>query len=212
MTEILGNSSLIFSEDDIYVNIKKFRKTKNICFITGQSGSGKSTLAKLIMNTFHAKLVSLDVIDYKLFCGKIYSWDDLKLKCEVLYEYMRSTKKSLYYNTNVSKEIKEQNTIDFVEWISKQEGYFVVEGIQVCNVLLTQTKYRTYPVIFKGTSHLLSYIRACCREKSFKRLNFFKWYPYYREWKTMIDRTRKLVLTEDNYVCVNENDIKRIKF
>ena len=69
MTEILGNSSLIFSEDDMYVNIKKFRKTKNICFITEQSGSGKSTLAKLIMNTFHAKLVSLDVIDYKLLCS-----------------------------------------------------------------------------------------------------------------------------------------------
>ena len=212
------NMPMVFSEDDVYCNMSKFRNPCNIIFVCGTSGSGKSTLSKHLSNIHNATYVSLDHIMFWLN-RKPRSDMDIRLFDPTLYEYY--TENAIPFDELVklcnSKDEKffdyaKSRILDYIEWMSKQDEQFIVEGIQTSWVY-DKDKFIAYPFVFKGTSMIKSWIRRAIREKDF----FYKFdlkiaLKWTSEWKRDVNRIRNAVMlkTTDIYtqkeVYINNGD------
>ena len=212
------NMPMVLSEDDVYCNMSKFRNPCNIIFVCGTSGSGKSTLSKHLSNIHNATYVSLDHIMFWLN-RKPRTDMDIRLFDPTLYEYY--TENAIPFDELVklcnSKDEKffdyaKRRILDYIEWMSKQDEQFIVEGIQTSWVY-DKDKFIVYPFVFKGTSMIKSWIRRAIREKDF----FYKFdlkiaLKWTSEWKRDVNRIRNAVMlkTTDIYtqkeVYINNGD------
>ena len=213
------NMPMVFSEDDVYCNMSKFRNPCNIIFVCGTSGSGKSTLSKHLSNIHNATYVSLDHIMFWLN-RKPRTDMDIRLFDPTLYEYY--TENAIPFDELVklcnSKnderffDYAKSRILDYIEWLSKQDEQFIVEGIQTSWVY-DNDKFIVYPFVFKGTSMIKSWIRRAIREKDF----FYKFdlkiaLKWTSEWKRDVNRIRNAVMlkTTDIYtqkeVYINNGD------
>ena len=215
-----NNMPMVFSEDDVYCNMSKFRNPYNIIFVCGTSGSGKSTLSKYLSDVHNATYVSLDHImfwinrkprtdmEVKLFDPTIYKYYKEKgILFDELVEICNSKNRKFF-------DYAKNRILDYIEWLSNQDEQFIIEGIQTSWVY-NKNKFIVYPFIFKGTSMIKSWIRRAMREKDF----FYKFdlkiaLKWSSEWKRDINRIRNAVMlkTTDIYtrkeVYVNNETAK----
>ena len=167
-----NNMPMVFSEDDVYCNMSKFRNPYNIIFVCGTSGSGKSTLSKYLSDVHNATYVSLDHImfwinrkprtdmEVKLFDPTIYKYYKEKgILFDELVEICNSKNRKFF-------DYAKNRILDYIEWLSNQDEQFIIEGIQTSWVY-NKNKFIVYPFIFKGTSMIKSWIRRAMREKDF---------------------------------------------
>src|SRR5574344_350353 len=159
------NENMFFNSDDVYYNIDNWNKDNNILLITGLSGSGKSTLAREISKENNAILISLDNVshyiirDDKKYKTK-YSEDEIKI-----LEIFSSKYNDIQFN------IQFNNFFDFIFDYAKDndDKLFILEGIQIINKNMCKfIKDNNIPIIIKGTSATLSFIRQIKRSLSVK--------------------------------------------
>lgn len=213
------NMPMVFSEDDVYCNMSKFRNPCNIIFVCGTSGSGKSTLSKHLSNIHNATYVSLDHIMFWLN-RKPRTDMDVRLFDPTLYEYYTENAipfdelVKLCNSKNDEKffDYAKSRILDYIEWMSKQDEQFIVEGIQTSWVY-DKDKFIAYPFVFKGTSMIKSWIRRAIREKDFfYRFDLKIALKWTSEWKRDVNRIRNAVMlkTTDIYtqkeVYINNGD------
>lgn len=200
------NESILINEKDIYYNKDKFDSGEiNLCFITGLSGSGKSTMGR--------DMQSNGVENYELddlwIAADRFTFDDLKKYGDLIYSYFTGEGKKFY---KTLKEVKDEQISSseyedkmfpgFVHYAMKyakahNDRKFVLNGVWLYNEKwFTPDEFKDYAFYIKGTSMIISHIRASKRDSKdagseFKqRLDFIK--RVTREWKWEIIDERSI--------------------
>ena len=177
------NEKYLTNEPDIFYNKDKFESGKiNLCFITGLIGSGKSTMAQY-MEKKNIEKYELDDV----FFNKIkFSMDNLKEYGDLIYSFFKTTGKKFYY----TKEDVENGNIkpyngdydkdlinEFIKYSinyskSHKDRKFIIEGIWLYKYIDPQL-LKDYAVYIKGTSVLISALRAGKRSENKDKINDF---------------------------------------
>lgn len=163
----------VMNEKDIYYNKDKFDSGEiNLCFITGHSGSGKSTMGNSMQkdNVEHYDLD--DVVANKMH----FTMSNLKQYGDLIYSFFSGSGKKYFYTPDDVKSGKvkevdfyeEQLIDDFVDYAIKyakshKNIKFVLEGVWLYE-FVEPSKLKDYAVYIKGTSALISTIRAASRD------------------------------------------------
>lgn len=197
--EIQVNESKIFNEPDIYYNKDKFDKgLTNICFITGLSGSGKSTMAVNMANG--KKNVEWIMLDDLLCVKKHFTMKNLQEYGDLIYSFFKGPGKKWYiddkelgkkFDGEYDGHYEDQMYPEFVhyamEWAKKHKNKkYILEGVWLFCVngennphpeergkpWFDPKEFKPYALYVKGTSILVSYIRAAKRDSA----DAGKWY------------------------------------
>ena len=159
------NENLIFNEKDLEINLDKFEnKESNVLLITGFSGSGKSTLANSLASKYNCTHYELDCLDF-------YLSGDMSIKDAignedglVAFINKKNLKPGLNLNNNKLNELYREYIKFLINWCKKQKGKFIIEGLQIYEVYEEGDTFITScPIIIKGTSGIVSAIRAAKR-------------------------------------------------
>lgn len=154
---------------DIYYNKNKFDSGEiNLCFITGQSGSGKSTLGERITKEF----IQLDDV----ITNFNFSDADLKEYGNLISKFFNQNKKYRLKNKDdIDSNGKDGDFLismikDFISFSisyakSHKDEKIVIEGVELY-WLDKPEMLKDYAVYIKGTSALISAIRAAKRDSS----------------------------------------------
>lgn len=187
------------SEDDIYCNFDKFERGEtHVCFVTGVSGSGKSTLSKKLARKYNANYIELDIIMYALdkmrerAGGKDQARKRLREEHPWIYEWIMNThqdeetwpkltsEKMSTYDFHINK------TMELIDWLRQTKGWstgkppkFIIDGVDLVNIIPMRMEYTEYPFIFKGTSKIKAALRRAQREGGLKN--------YYSDVKGIIE-------------------------
>lgn len=163
------NENYLKNNKDLYLNVEDWKPyNKNILLITGLSGSGKSTLSRNIAIINNAILISLDKVSHYIKNNDKYEISHTEDELDILNKFSNK------YN---SKDYDTQfnNFFDFIfEYADKnKDKLFILEGIQIisknmCNYI----KENNLPIIIKGTSATLSFIRQIKRSISIKSFKY----------------------------------------
>lgn len=206
VNESVLNESILINEKDIYYNKDKFDSGEiNLCFITGLSGSGKSTMGR-DMQSHGVENYELD--DLWIVADR-FTFDDLKKYGDLIYSYFTGEGKKFY---KALKEVKDEQIPSseyedkmfpgFVHYAMKyakahNDRKFVLNGVWLYNEKwFTPDEFKDYAFYIKGTSMIISHIRASKRDSKdagseFKqRLDFIK--RVTREWKWEIIDERSI--------------------
>lgn len=165
----------VFNTEDIYYNKEKFDSGRtNLCFITGQSGSGKSTMGKAMSSDPTVEWYEMDdVVTNKIE----FTMEQLKEYGGLIYTFFKGPGKKYYYTkedikAGRAKEVEglyeDRLVNDFVDYAisyakSHKDKKFVLEGIWLYRYV-NPRKLTSYAVYIKGTSALVSTIRAAKRD------------------------------------------------
>lgn len=175
--EMIGEGYLL-NKKDIYYNKDKFDSGEiNLCFITGHSGSGKTTMGRYMQSEKNVETYELD----DLIFNYNFSDDNLKEYGNLIYSFFKGvgkqfryhSKKELYDNhkwddTSVYNGYEFSIITSFVNYAIKyakshKNTKFVLEGIWI--YMFFEPKYfEDYAVYIKGTSVLISNLRAARRD------------------------------------------------
>lgn len=160
--------NMILNKKDLEINLDKFKNGKtNVLLVTGFSGSGKSTLAKQLASKYKCSHYELDCLDFYL--GKNMSLEDAIGNEDGLVAFIKKKKlepgKKL--NNDEAKELYREYIKFLISWCKKQDGKFIIEGLQIYEVYEDGDTFITScPMVIKGTSGLISAIRAAKRNNS----------------------------------------------
>lgn len=166
--------SILINEDDIYYNKNKFDSGEiNLCFITGLSGSGKSTMGKDMQS--HG-IEHYDMDDLQVIADH-FTLNDLKKYGDLIYSYFTGEGKKFYitYKELKDNQVPESEYEDklypgFVHYAMKyakvhKDKKFVLEGVWLYNKKwFTPEEFKDYAFYIKGTSMIISHIRAAKRD------------------------------------------------
>ena len=167
------DENLIFNEKDLEINLDKFEnKESNVLLVTGFSGSGKSTLANQLASKYNCIYYELDCLDFYL--NKSMTKEDAVGNEDGLVAFI--DKKKLqpgmdFNNKEISDLYREyiKFLIDYCK--SQKDKKFIIEGLQIYECYESGDTFITScPMIIKGTSGIISAIRAAKRNEG----NFFK--------------------------------------
>ena len=169
------SESFIFNNNDLEVNVDRFESGEsNVLLVTGFPGSGKTSLARTVAEKY-------DCTHYQLDCLSSYLFRDYTIDKAIeegedgLVAYLR-LKHSESGNEDELLIDKETNDVEgelireyikfLIDWCKKQPNRkFVIEGYQIYNTFQTGDFHITScPIIIKGTSSLVSAIRAAKRD------------------------------------------------
>lgn len=160
--------------EDIYYNKEKFDSGEiNLCFITGLSGSGKSTMARGMAKDTVEHYELDDVIANKVN----FTMQNFKDYGDLIYSFFNGVGKKYFVTAEDTKKDKSLVTwkdydkeliTDFVEHSMKyanshKSRRFIVEGIWLFKYV-QPAKLDKYAVYIKGTSGLVSMVRAMKRD------------------------------------------------
>jgi ribosomal protein S18 acetylase RimI-like enzyme len=187
----------VLNEKDIYYNKDKFDSGEiNLCFITGHSGSGKSTMARN-MEQDNIEWIGLDDVMYNKLG---YTLTELKTYSTLVYSFFTTTGKKYYYDQNdvekgIAKNIEDYDKKlinDFIDYAlnyakSHKNKKFILEGIWLYE-FIEPSKLKDSAVYIKGTSALISTIRAATRDSKNKFPDKEDKFARYGTW---LDRFRK---------------------
>ena len=198
--ESMLNESILFNDEDLYYNKDKFDSGEiNLCFITGHSGSGKTTMG----NEYKSKNTEVVNMDH-LLVGKKY-FPDLDSPHNNLVKSFFSKEGSKYYlDKEELRELKINQEYysdylknlfrDFVNYAKKyankeKNRKFIIEGIWlICSGLFKPQDFKDYAFYLKGTSLLISKIRADRRDnKGIIRFLTRNWKFYYIREKHILE-------------------------
>ena len=205
-TEVIESNNFLskdmntfISEDDIYCNFDKFEHGEtHVCFVTGISGSGKSTLSKKLARKYNANYIELDIVMYALdkmrerAGGKDKARQRLREEHPWIYEWIMNThqdeetwpkltsEKMSTYDFHINK------TMELIDWLRQTKGWstgkpprFIIDGVDLVNIIPMRLEYTEYPFIFKGTSKIKAALRRAQREGGLKN--------YYSDVKGIIE-------------------------
>lgn len=206
---IYGNlfldESYLINKKDILYNKEKFDSGEiNLCFVTGHSGSGKSTLAHKAEDGVTIEAYELDHIQA---VKDHFTMANLKEYGDLIYSYFNGPGKKFYVTNDelVEKKVpgSEYEDIlfpDFVHYAMRyakmhKDKKFYIEGVWLFRndehgkPWFTPEEFKDYAFYIKGTSMIISKIRAAKRDsydakdgksrvKAFFRQmkNKWKWY------------------------------------
>lgn len=176
VNESVLNESILINEKDIYYNKDKFDSGEiNLCFITGLSGSGKSTMGKDMQS--HG-IEHYDMDDLQVIADH-FTLDDLKKYGDLIYSYFTGEGKKFYitYKELKDNQVPESEYEDklfpgFVHYAMKyakthKDKKFVLEGVWLFQKKwFTPDEFKDYAFYIKGTSMIISHIRAAKRDSS----------------------------------------------
>lgn len=172
LKESVMTEGVILNDKDIYYNKAKFESGEtNLCFITGHSGSGKSTMAHGM------EKVEVYELDDVIWNKERYTIPEFKEYGDCIYSFFNGSGKKYYYTAEEVREGKhekfngnyEESLIkDFVNHaISYAKSHkninVVIEGVWLY-MFIEPSTLKDYAVYIKGTSGILSTIRAAKRE------------------------------------------------
>lgn len=153
----------LINEKDIQLNLELWKPgPHHVLFITGLSGSGKTTLAEEYEKKYHAQMFEMDGIEH----GYDSSKSDIIKRCAAnlpkYNEYLQH-----YDEPNAFSRYKEAiwDAFDYaMNWIVKDRSQlWIVEGIQIFDFFYPEN-IKGEPLIIKGTSTIMSAIRASKRD------------------------------------------------
>ena len=196
----LLNESILFNEKDIYYNKDKFDNGEiNLCFITGHSGSGKSTMAKDMERKKEIESYELDDCD---LIKDHFSMDNLKEYGDLYYSFFTGPGKKYYigkeetekWSNEESKEFWYNLINDIVHYAmqyakSHSNKKYVINGVQLFQNSFKPEEFKDYAFYIKGTSLIISHIRATKRDapddgsKLGKARNFVKNISRIKYWR-----------------------------
>lgn len=206
------NEGTIFNEKDIFYNKDKFDSGEiNLCFITGHSGSGKTTMAKNMADD-NTEVYELD----DLIANKThFTIEQMKEYGDLYYSYFTGRGKKFWYTIEDIKGGKAKSVgdnyevlllDDFIEYAksyvkSHRNKKYILEGIWLY-MYTDPSKLQDYAVYIKGTSKLVSDLRASKRDSNHlhRFLNVFKPSDAEKQIKKYRDYFKKLMRTEDDYL------------
>lgn len=176
VNESVLNESILINEKDIYYNKDKFDSGEiNLCFITGLSGSGKSTMGKDMQS--HG-IEHYDMDDLQVIADH-FTLNDLKKYGDLIYSYFTGEGKKFYitYKELKDNQVPESEYEDklfpgFVHYAMKyakahKDKKFVLEGVWLFQKKwFTPDEFKDYAFYIKGTSMIISHIRAAKRDSS----------------------------------------------
>lgn len=170
----LYNEAYIKNIKDIYYNKDKFDSGEiNLCFITGHSGSGKSTMA----HNAESKNIEVYELD-DIVANKLhFTLDNLKEYGDLIYSFFKGPGSKYYYDkedikNGTAEEYKgnyDKDLItDFVNYSIKyskshKDKKYILEGIWLYMYIKPES-LKDYAVYIKGTSKLISDLRAAKRD------------------------------------------------
>jgi uridine kinase len=203
------DSNLFLSEDDIYCNFWDFENKRiHYCFVIGFSGSGKTNLARNLAKKYKAEWVSLDVLLYDSRVHRmtekfVYGVQKQKLLAKYLKEtnidlsYMRDV---VYKETPEARRVMVETGRKFVDWlIYKNKEPVIIEGLDLIDIIPTNPSLYSAPIVFKGTSRLVSMFRRIQREKFKTPLDtIIRMIQWYKSDAHGIDYIRSIVMGEYN--------------
>ena len=213
------SESYLFNKKDIYWNKDKFDSCEiNLCFITGHSGSGKSTMGRDMQKNGieHYELDDLQLIKDH------FTMEQLKEYGDLIYSYFSGPGKKFYVDSNWIKEnnpteseYEDKLFPEFVHYSMKyakahKDRKFVIEGVWLLNTKwFNPSEFKDYAFYIKGTSMIISHIRAAKRDsenakdKSFIKRIAQNWKWYIRD-ERMISRFSKYFSGLENMKKINE--------
>lgn len=174
--EQIKAEATIFNSKDIFYNKDKFDSGEiNLCFITGHSGSGKSTMAGDMEKNGVEKYELDDVISNK----ENFTMANFKEYGDLIYSFFAGPGKKYYYTAEDVKSGKvkpyggsyDHDLInDFIAYTIKyakshKDKRFVIEGVWLYG-FARKEQLTDYAVYIKGTSALISTLRAAKRDSS----------------------------------------------
>lgn len=176
VNESVLNESILINEKDIYYNKDKFDSGEiNLCFIAGLSGSGKSTMGKDMQS--HG-IEHYDMDDLQVIADH-FTLNDLKKYGDLIYSYFTGEGKKFYitYKELKDNQVPESEYEDklfpgFVHYAMKyakahKDKKFVLEGVWLFQKKwFTPDEFKDYAFYIKGTSMIISHIRAAKRDSS----------------------------------------------
>jgi tRNA A37 threonylcarbamoyladenosine biosynthesis protein TsaE len=172
------NENLIFNKEDLEFNVDKFESGEsNVLLVTGFSGSGKTTLAAKLAKKYNCTHYEIDCLTFYLF-GDMTREDALGDEDGlVAFIDLKNLPQYEDYDSLPEDQIEEliREYIKFlIEWCKNKKGQkFIIEGLQIYNVYQDgDTHITSCPMIIKGTSGLISTIRAAKRNDG----PFTKWF------------------------------------
>ena len=205
-TEYPIEEGYIFNDKDIYYNKDKFDSGEiNLCFITGLSGSGKSTMGRGMKDAEHYELD--DVVYNKIH----FSMENLKEYGDLIYSFFTGPGKKYYYTPDdvknglvknpIEGDYDEQIINDFINYSisysKSHKGKYVLDGIWLY-IYISPEKLKDYAVYIKGTSALISNIRAAKRDS--------------QEEKTKIGYAKHFMKRiTDPFSFIQEKDVKKYR-
>lgn len=159
--------SAFINKKDINVNIDKFESGKsNVLLITGLSGSGKSTLASGLAKKYGAYNFELDCLNFYLH-GIMTEKQAIDGDEIGLLSFIKS--KNLKPDKNISSKDEVILYREYIKYLinyckKHKEDKFIIEGLQIYEIFEDGDTFITScPIIIKGTSGLVSSIRAAKR-------------------------------------------------
>lgn len=196
----LLNESILFNEKDIYYNKDKFDNGEiNLCFITGHSGSGKSTMAKDMEKKKEIESYELDDCD---LIKDHFSMDNLKEYGDLYYSFFNGPGKKYYVGKEETEKWSNEESEEF--WYnlindvvhyamqyakSHSNKKYVINGVQLFQNSFKPEEFKDYAFYIKGTSLIISHIRATKRDapddgsKLGKARNFVKNISRIKYWR-----------------------------
>lgn len=168
----------VMNKKDIYYNKDKFDSGEtNLCFITGHSGSGKSTMAHGMEG---GKVEAYELDD--VIANFNFSDENLKEYGDLIYSFFKKRPGSMFrYRTKdeLFEDHQWDGTTDYNGYECKitktfvgyamdyaarhKDTKFVIEGVWIFQ-FIEPYKLDNYAVYIKGTSALISKIRAARRD------------------------------------------------
>ena len=171
--------TLIFNKNDLEFNLDKFESGEsNVLLVTGFSGSGKTTTAEELATSYGCNHFQIDWLTDYLF-GNSTKEDLAEVGEAGLLAYIEHTGLNNTYTYDDFKEPELINLIrDYIKfliaWCKSQGGQkFIIEGLQIYNEYEEgDTHITSCPMIIKGTSGLVSTLRAARRNEGSALSNF----------------------------------------
>lgn len=154
--------NLIFSEDNLEVNIDDFNKHNNILYITGLGGSGKSTIISKYAEKYNAEALEFDAVTSALIRG-LNHLNRNKIH-PIILEYLEEENPEPL--NGFSDNRFNDECVKFLNWFEekvKNDGnLYVLEGMQIF-LCFEPERFKDKPMVIMGTSVAKSMYRSVAR-------------------------------------------------
>lgn len=154
--------NLIFSEDNLEVNIDDFNKHNNILYITGLGGSGKSTIISKYAEKYNAEALEFDAVTSALIRG-LNHLNRNKIH-PIILEYLEEENPEPL--NGFSDNRFNDECVKFLDWFEekvKNDGnLYVLEGMQIF-LCFEPERFKDKPIVIMGTSVAKSMYRSVAR-------------------------------------------------
>ena len=212
--DMIKESGIIFSRDDIYYNFEDFQNKKsNLVIVLGVSGSGKTTLSCQLAQQYNAELLSLDDFFYTHCADETKSELCKKwLKSKLGKEYMDLKRSKVKIDRKYIMKYSDEVFKFIFSNVSKGSKQYILEGMQITS-MMTPEEIVKYPVIIKETSMLRTFYQRIRRDGNLGKGNIVQIIKWYQSSLEEINGVKDAMNESNEYILKEaEIPIKNIVF